>query len=41
MSIALGPLFEPFDHKSLHLRNRVAMAPMTRNFSPAGFPAIT
>jgi len=34
----LGPLFEPFDYKSLHLRNRVAMAPMTRNFSPGRVP---
>ncbi|QCF26981.1 NADH:flavin oxidoreductase [Hydrocarboniclastica marina] len=34
----LGPLFEPFETKSLHLRNRVAMAPMTRNFSPDRTP---
>jgi 2,4-dienoyl-CoA reductase-like NADH-dependent reductase (Old Yellow Enzyme family) len=29
-------LFEPFDVKSLRLRNRFAMAPMTRMFSPDG-----
>ncbi len=29
-------LFRPYEHKSLKLRNRVAMAPMTRNFSPDG-----
>lgn len=34
----LGPLFEPFETKSLRLRNRVAMAPMTRNFSPNRIP---
>lgn len=31
-------LFEPFDVKSLCLRNRFAMAPMTRMFSPDGIP---
>lgn len=31
-------LFEPFDVKSLRLRNRFAMAPMTRMFSPDGIP---
>ncbi|QNG20087.1 NADH:flavin oxidoreductase [Rhodococcus triatomae] len=31
-------LFEPFAHKSLKLRNRFAMAPMTRGFSPNGIP---
>lgn len=34
----LGPMFQPFDVHNLTLRNRVAMAPMTRNFSPAGVP---
>lgn len=34
----LGPLFEPFKLRDLKLRNRVAMAPMTRNFSPGGVP---
>ena len=38
MTMNLGPLFEPFDLGNLHLRNRVAMAPMTRNFSPGGVP---
>ncbi|MGM7774688.1 12-oxophytodienoate reductase [Arthrobacter sp. KNU-44] len=31
-------LFSPFDLGSLHLRNRFAMAPMTRKFSPGGVP---
>jgi len=31
-------LFEPFDVKSLRLRNRFAMAPMTRMLSPDGIP---
>lgn len=39
MSANLGPLFEPFEYKSLRLRNRVAMAPMTRNFSPGRVPS--
>ncbi len=38
VSHQLGPLFEPLNLKSLSLRNRVAMAPMTRNFSPDGVP---
>lgn len=38
MSLNLGPLFEPFELDSLKLRNRVAMAPMTRNFSPGNIP---
>lgn len=38
MSEPLAPLFRPFEHKSLKLRNRVAMAPMTRNFSPGQVP---
>lgn len=29
-------LFRPFDYKSLKLRNRLAMSPMTRYFSPDG-----
>jgi 2,4-dienoyl-CoA reductase-like NADH-dependent reductase (Old Yellow Enzyme family) len=33
-------LFEPFEVKSLHLRNRFAMAPMTRMFSPDGIPTV-
>lgn len=31
-------LFSPFSLKSLHLKNRIVMAPMTRSFSPAGVP---
>ena len=31
-------LFRPFSHKSLTLRNRIVMAPMTRSFSPQGVP---
>lgn len=38
MTSNVGPLFEPFQVKSLKLRNRVAMAPMTRNFSPGHVP---
>ena len=32
------PLFSPFEHKSLRLRNRFCMAPMTREMSPGGTP---
>ena len=31
-------LFRPFTHKSLTLKNRIVMAPMTRSFSPGGVP---
>lgn len=31
-------LFTPFACKSLQLRNRIVMAPMTRSFSPQGIP---
>lgn len=31
-------LFAPFQLKSLELRNRIVMAPMTRSFSPNGVP---
>ncbi|WP_419827155.1 12-oxophytodienoate reductase [Sphingomonas sp.] len=31
-------LFKPFEYKSLKLHNRLAMAPMTRYFSPGGHP---
>lgn len=31
-------LFQAFDHGSLHLANRIVMAPMTRCFSPNGVP---
>ena len=33
-------LFEPFHLKKLKLRNRIVMAPMTRNMSPGGIPTI-
>ena len=32
-------LFKPFNFKSLSLKNRIAMAPMTRSFSPDGIPS--
>ncbi|MDX1802543.1 MAG: NADH:flavin oxidoreductase [Alcanivorax sp.] len=38
MSSHLDSLFRPFQAKSLNLRNRVAMAPMTRTFSPGYVP---
>ncbi|SEL31567.1 NADH:flavin oxidoreductase [Parapedobacter koreensis] len=31
-------LFKPFQLKSLNLKNRIVMAPMTRSFSPNGVP---
>ena len=31
-------LFQPFQLKSLTLKNRIVMAPMTRSFSPDGVP---
>lgn len=31
-------LFQPFRLKSLHLKNRIVMAPMTRSFSPGHVP---
>lgn len=31
-------LFQPFQLKSLTLKNRIVMAPMTRTFSPGGIP---
>jgi 2,4-dienoyl-CoA reductase-like NADH-dependent reductase (Old Yellow Enzyme family) len=34
----VAPLFEPIAIRSLALRNRVVMAPMTREFSPDGVP---
>ena len=33
-----SPLFQPADVAGLHLRNRLVMAPMTRQFSPGGIP---
>ncbi len=32
------PLFKPFSHPKLTLKNRIVMAPMTRHFSPDGVP---
>ena len=32
-------LFQHFQLKSLNLKNRIVMAPMTRSFSPGGIPA--
>ena len=34
-------LFRPFSLKSLELKNRIVMAPMTRSFSPDGVPTDT
>ncbi|WP_345948152.1 NADH:flavin oxidoreductase [Mucilaginibacter sp. PAMB04274] len=34
-------LFRPFSLKSLNIRNRIVMAPMTRSFSPNGVPTDT
>ena len=33
-----APFFEPFRLRGMNLRNRIAMAPMTREFSPGGVP---
>ena len=38
MSKTVDSLFKPFSLKSLSLKNRIAMAPMTRSFSPDGIP---
>lgn len=38
MSVNTSPLFQPFSLKSLSLKNRIVMAPMTRSFSPQGVP---
>lgn len=38
MSRNVDSLFKPFSCKSLSLKNRIAMAPMTRSFSPEGIP---
>jgi 2,4-dienoyl-CoA reductase-like NADH-dependent reductase (Old Yellow Enzyme family) len=34
----LDVLFKPFNLKTLHLKNRIVMAPMTRSHSPEGVP---
>lgn len=38
MTDLMAPLFAPLQLRSVRLRNRIVMAPMTRNFSPAGVP---
>ncbi|MGP3791591.1 NADH:flavin oxidoreductase [Pseudomonas sp. B392_1p] len=38
MSDLLAPLFEPLQIGPLRLKNRIVMAPMTRNFCPGGVP---
>jgi 2,4-dienoyl-CoA reductase-like NADH-dependent reductase (Old Yellow Enzyme family) len=38
MATAIDTLFRPFRVRSLELKNRVVMAPMTRNFAPDGVP---
>src|SRR5689334_5198384 len=37
-AMSTDALFRPFSLKSLNLRNRIVMAPMTRSFSPGGVP---
>ena len=37
-SSTVAALFQPFRLKSLDLKNRIVMAPMTRSFSPEGVP---
>jgi 2,4-dienoyl-CoA reductase-like NADH-dependent reductase (Old Yellow Enzyme family) len=34
----VSPLFRPFKLRGMELKNRIAMAPMTRSHSPGGFP---
>lgn len=38
MTLDTASLFRPFSIKSLHLKNRFVMAPMTRNFAAGGIP---
>ena len=38
MTASTALLFQPFEHGALRLANRIAMAPMTRSFSPGGVP---
>jgi len=38
MSVKSNPLYKPFQLKSLRLKNRFVMAPMTRGFCPNGIP---
>jgi len=37
-SSLLSALFSPFHLKTLEIKNRIVMAPMTRSFSPHGVP---
>ncbi len=37
-SQAVDTLFRPFRLKSLELKNRIVMAPMTRSMAPNGIP---
>jgi 2,4-dienoyl-CoA reductase-like NADH-dependent reductase (Old Yellow Enzyme family) len=34
--MSANTLFRPFQTKSLKMKNRIVMAPMTRSFSPGG-----
>ena len=36
--MSTNTLFQPFSFKGLKLPNRIVMAPMTRGFSPDGYP---
>ncbi|KAM3093032.1 NADH:flavin oxidoreductase [Phormidesmis sp. 146-12] len=36
--MSINTLFQPFSFKGLKLPNRIVMAPMTRGFSPNGYP---
>jgi len=38
MNSSTAPLFEPLRIRSVTLRNRIVMSPMTRGFSPGGVP---
>jgi 2,4-dienoyl-CoA reductase-like NADH-dependent reductase (Old Yellow Enzyme family) len=38
--VSANQLFQPFRLKSLELKNRIVMAPMTRSFSPGGVPTL-
>ncbi|MCC9197897.1 12-oxophytodienoate reductase [Arthrobacter sp. zg-Y820] len=38
LSAAADPLFRELTVRSLHLRNRIVMSPMTRTYSPGGVP---
>jgi 2,4-dienoyl-CoA reductase-like NADH-dependent reductase (Old Yellow Enzyme family) len=40
MTLSTDPLFKPFPLKNLTLRNRIVMAPMSRQHSPGGVPGV-